>query len=200
MYNDVMTEILHREDGDFLKVTLEDTDFYLPFLMISGIRVAFLDVSGQVLMIEKTADLLVKRLKEAGVEFDTILNPVSKSNALAHAVAVRWAAEVNPAITHTVVARKGKPGDTHEYSVTYKSVTTSAEQTLYITETDAAEMKGKRVLMMDDVYGGGGTTKALKSLVEQTGAVIAGHAVAAVEDSGRVPEGLIYLYELPVLP
>jgi len=199
MANDVVTEILHRQDGDFLKVTLEDTDFYLPFMLISGIRVAFLDVSGQVLMIEKTADLLVKRLKAAGIEFDTILNPVAKSNALAHAVAVRWAKEVNPNLTHTVVARKSKPGDRHEVEASYKSVTTSVEQTLYITDTDAAEMKGKRVLMMDDVYGGGGTTKALKALVEKAGAVIAGHAVAAVEDSGNLPDGLIYLYELPIL-
>ncbi|MCQ2421265.1 MAG: hypothetical protein MJ118_09025, partial [Clostridia bacterium] len=154
---------------------------------------------GQVLMIEKTADLIVERLKEAGVEFDTILNPVAKSNALAHAVAVRWAAQVNPNLTHTVVARKGKPGESHKVEASYKSVTTSTEQTLYITDMDAEEMKGKRVLMMDDVYGGGGTTKALTSLVQQAGAVIAGHAVAAVEDSGKVPAGLIYLYELPVL-
>ena len=59
--------------------------------------------------------------------------------------------------------------------------------------------KGKKILLVDDVYGGGGTTKALKSLVEQAGATISGHAVVAVEEGGNYPEGLVYLYTLPVL-
>ncbi len=195
----IKTQMISVGDKEFLRVTLDDKEFDLPFVMISGNKVAFLDVSGQVSMIEKTADLLVAKMIEAGVTFDTILNPVAKSNALAHAIAVRWAAQVDPSITHTVVARKAKSGDKHAVEASYKSVTTTVEQTLYITDEDVAYMKGKKILLVDDVYGGGGTTKALRSLVEQTGATISGHAVAAVEDGGTYPEGLVYLYALPVL-
>lgn len=195
----VRTEIVADNGKEFLKVTLDETDFFLPFKLISGKKVAFLDVSGQVLLNEKSADLLVDKIKESGIKFDTILNPVAKSNALAHAVAVRWAKDVDPSLTHTVVARKAKAGDSHAVEATYSSVTTVTPQTLYLTEDDVEYIKGKRVLLLDDVYGGGGTTKALYELVEKAGAVVAGHAVPAVEAGGKYPEGLIYLYELPVL-
>lgn len=195
----VKTEVVTKDGKEFLQVTLDDTDFYLPFKLISGKKVAFLDVSGQVLLNEKSADLIVKKLKESDIQFDTILNPVSKSNALAHAVAVRWAKEVDPSLTHTVVARKAKAGDHHDIEATYSSVTTVTPQTIYITEDDAEYIKGKKVLLLDDVYGGGGTTTALYELVEKAGASIAGHVVAAVEAGGNFPEGLVYLYELPVL-
>ena len=183
---------------DYLRVTFGSKDFDLPFKRISGNKVAFLDISGQVDMNEHTADLLVEELKKKDVHFDTILNPVAKSNALAHAIAVRWAKEVDPSLTYTVVARKSKGGEHHPVEAFYKSVTTSVEQGMYLTEDDVAFIKGKRVLLVDDVFGGGGTTKALKELVEKAGATIAAHAVVAIEDSSLVPDDLIYLYTLPI--
>ena len=193
----VKTQEIVKGENEFLRVTLGDTDFDLPFKLISGNKVAFLDISGQHLMIERSADLLVERLKEAGAEFDTILNPVAKSNALAHAIAVRWENEVDPSLTHTVVARKSK-GEPHKVEASYKSVTTSVEQSLYLTDDDVEFIKGKKVLLVDDVFGGGGTTKALRELVEKAGATVSAHAVCAIEDSPNVPEDLIYLYVLPV--
>ena len=193
----VKTQEIVKDGNEFLRVTLGDTDFDLPFKMISGIKVAFLDISGQHLMIEKSADLLVERLKEEGVKFDTILNPVAKSNALAHAIAVRWEKDVDPTLTHTVVARKSK-GEPHKVEASYKSVTTATEQSLYITDDDVEYLKGKSGLLVDDVFGGGGTTKALKELVEKAGATVAAHAVVAIEDSPKVPADIIYLYVLPV--
>lgn len=195
----VKTETVTENGKEFLKVTMDGTDFFLPFKLISGKKVAFLDVSGQVLLNEKSADLIVEKLKESGISFDTILNPVAKSNALAHAVAVRWAKEVDPSLTRTVVARKAKAGEHHEVEATYSSVTTVVPQTVYLTEDDAEFIKGKKILLLDDVYGGGGTTKALYELAEKAGAAVAGHVVPAVEAGGKLPEGLIYLYELPVL-
>ena len=198
--DNVKTQVVTVGDKEYLRVTLEDKVFDLPFVMIGGNKVAFLDISGQVSMNEKSADLLVKKMLEDGVTFDTILNPVAKSNALAHAIAVRWAEQVNPELTHTVVARKAKGGEHHAVEASYKSVTTSVEQSLYLTDDDVAYMNGKKVLLVDDVYGGGGTTKALKSLVEQAGATVSAHAVVAVEEGGSYPEGLVYLYTLPVNP
>ena len=60
----IKTQMITIGDKEYLRVTLEDKDFDLPFVMISGNKVAFLDISGQVSMIEKSADLLVKKMKE----------------------------------------------------------------------------------------------------------------------------------------
>ncbi|MBR0438386.1 MAG: hypothetical protein IJK00_04570 [Clostridia bacterium] len=194
----VPTKEVTVNGAEFLRVTLGNKDFDLPFKMISGIKVAFLDISGQVDMIEHTADLLVEELIKRDVHFDTILNPVAKSNALAHAIAVRWAQKVDPSLTYTVVARKSKGGEHHAVESSYKSVTTTIEQGMYLTDDDVSFIKGKKVLLLDDVFGGGGTTKALVDLVNQAGAEVAAHAVVAIEDSPKVPDDLIYLYTLPV--
>ena len=62
----------------------------------------------------------------------------------------------------------------------------------------ALAQNGKKVLLVDDVYGAGGTTKGLKELCEKAQANIVGHAVIAVEKGSELPEGIIYLFELPL--
>ncbi|MBQ1340989.1 MAG: hypothetical protein IIY33_00765, partial [Erysipelotrichaceae bacterium] len=87
--NQTPTEKVVKDGQEFLKVTMSGRDYYLPFKVLAGKKVAFLDISGQVSLNEAAADDIVDLLLEAGVEFDTILNPVAKSNALAHAIALR---------------------------------------------------------------------------------------------------------------
>lgn len=191
------SEMITKENGqEFLRVTLGGREYDLPFKLIAGKKVGFLDISGQVSLIENAADELYKRLKDSGIEFDTILNPVSKSNALAHAIALRWSKE-HPELTHTVVARKSAGNATVQAS--YKSVTTAHEQTLSLTEDDVEYIRGKRVLLVDDVFGGGGTTRALMELSQKAGAEVVAHAVIGIEQGASIPEDLFYLFTLPVI-
>ena len=197
MSKKIFTEVVTLEKGEFLHVILGGKDYYLPFKVLSGNKVAFLDISGQVALNESAADEIVEKLLDAGVEFDTILNPVSKSNALAHAIALRWNKAKGTNITHTVVARKSSSPAKIEAS--YRSVTTNKDQTLSLTDDDIDYIKGKRILVIDDVYGGGGTTKALMELASKAEAKVAAHAVIGVEGSAKLPDGLFYLFELPVI-
>ena len=112
-------------------------------------------------------------------------------------VAVRWAKK-HPELTHTVVARKSSEGAS-KIQASYRSVTTNHDQILSLTEDDAEYIKGKKVLMVDDVFGGGGTTKALRALIDAAEATVACHAVIGVEQGANFPEDLFYLYELPIL-
>ena len=195
----VPSEEVTVDGAEYLKITIGGKDFFLPFKVLSGNKVAWLDISGQVDMNEHNAEMLVEEMKRRGVRFDTIMNPAAKSNALAHAIAVRWAKDVDPSLTYTVVARNGKPGEHYDVEAVYRSVTSSTDKVMYLTEDDVEFLKGKSVLLVDDVFGGGGTTKALRELVEKAGATVAAHAVVAIEDSPLVPDDLIYLYTLPIL-
>lgn len=197
MSENIPTQIVEENGIRKLRVDLEGKTFYLPFKEIGGRMVAFLDISGQVSLIEAAAEALVRRMEESGVEFDTILNPVSKSNALSHAIAVRWS-ERHPNLTHTVVARKSSD-PSHTVRASYHSVTTAGNQMLSLTPEDTAFIRGKKILLVDDVYGGGGTTNALTELAKQAGAEITAHAVVAVEQGATYPENLYFLFELPVL-
>lgn len=193
----IETKIVENNGNKQLEVPLGGKTFYLPFKLIAGRWVGFLDISGQVSLIEAAADEIVAMLEEKNVAFDTILNPVSKSNAFAHAIAVRWSRK-HPELTHTVVARKSTSKE-NVVRASYRSVTTDKDQVLSLTPDDTAYIKGKCVLMVDDVFGGGGTTKALNQMLEQAGAVKAAHAVIAVEKGSSFPDDLFYLFELPVL-
>ncbi len=195
----ITTAIKSKGTGKCLEVQINGRTFELPFKLIGGREVAFLDISGQVSLVESCADMLAEKIMESEIEFDTILNPVSKSNALAHAVAVRLMEKIKADLSHTVVARKAKPGESHAVEASYHSVTTSGDQVMYLTDDDVVYIKGKKILLIDDVFGQGGTTKGLTNLCDKAGATITGQAVVAVEGSNGFPESLIYLFRLPVL-
>lgn len=195
-FTEAPTEILSRDGSEYLRVTLGDRDYELPFKVLGGKKVGFLDISGQVSLIESAAEQLADRLNSAGVEFDTILNPVSKSNALAHAIALYWSKN-HPELSRTVVARKS--AGTSGVSANYRSVTTNHEQTLSLTEDDVEYIRGRRILLVDDVFGGGGTTSALMELTRKAGAQVVAHAVIGIEQGAAIPEGLFYLFTLPVI-
>ena len=194
--NQTPTEKVVKEGTEYLRVNMSGKDYYLPFRVLAGKKVAFLDISGQVSLNEAAADDIVDMLDEAGVEFDTILNPVSKSNALAHAIALRWNKRKGTDIGYTVVARKNSEGN--KVQAVYRSVTTPRDQVMSLTDDDAEFIKGKRVLVVDDVYGGGGTTKGLMELADKAGAIVAAHAVIAVEAGVELPKGIFYLFTLPL--
>ena len=79
-----------------------------------------------------------------------------------------------------------------------QSITTSAKQTLYINGDDAEYMKGKRVLIVDDVISTGGSLHALESLVEQSGGQIVGKMAILAEGDAIERHDIICLGKLPL--
>ena len=79
-----------------------------------------------------------------------------------------------------------------------KSITTGSVQTLYINGDDAEYLKGKRVLIVDDVISTGGSLLSLENLVEQSGGIVAGKMAILAEGDATKREDLIYLEKLPL--
>ena len=84
------------------------------------------------------------------------------------------------------------------FEVTVRSITTAKEQKLYLDGADAALMKGKRILIVDDVISTGESLHALESLVEQVGGVICGKMAILAEGDAQNRKDLIYLEKLPL--
>ena len=84
------------------------------------------------------------------------------------------------------------------FEVTVHSITTAKEQHLYLSKDDAEKIKGKKVLIVDDVISTGESLRALENLVNAAGGIICGRlAVLAEGDSQNRPD-LTYLEKLPV--
>ena len=83
-------------------------------------------------------------------------------------------------------------------SVTVKSITTANEQTLHLGETEVNEIKGKRVLIIDDVISTGESLKALEQLAEAAGGNIVGKASILAEGDAADRDDIIFLEKLPL--
>ena len=79
-----------------------------------------------------------------------------------------------------------------------QSITTSAKQTLYIDGSDAEYMRGKRVLIVDDVISTGGSLLSLENLVNMAGGEIVGKMAILAEGEAANREDIIFLEKLPL--
>ncbi|MBQ8917165.1 MAG: adenine phosphoribosyltransferase, partial [Oscillospiraceae bacterium] len=101
---------------------------------------------------------------------------------------------------HYLLARKApKLYMKNVFSAKVKSITTAADQTLYLDGADAEFMKGKRVLIVDDVISTGESLLALENLVQQAGGNIVGRMAILAEGEAADRKDLIYLEKLPLL-
>lgn len=79
-----------------------------------------------------------------------------------------------------------------------QSITTEAKQTLYIDGEDAEYLRGKKVLIVDDVISTGGSLLSLENLVEQAGGTIVGKMTVLAEGEAADRDDIIYLEKLPL--
>ena len=83
-------------------------------------------------------------------------------------------------------------------SVEVRSITTDHVQKLYIDGEDAALMKDKRILIVDDVISTGESLTALEKLVEKAGGNICGRMAILAEGDAQERGDIIYLEKLPL--
>ena len=134
-----------------------------------------------------------RELLERAPEYDYIITAEAKGIPLAHEMA-RQAGDAK-----YILARKGPKLYMRDiFSVTVNSITTAKEQKLYLDGADAALMKGKKILIVDDVISTGESLKALEALVEKAGGEICGRMSILAEGDAIGREDLSYLEPLPL--
>lgn len=79
-----------------------------------------------------------------------------------------------------------------------RSITTEKLQTLYIDKEDVETMKGRRVLIVDDVISTGESLHALETLVKEAGGIVAGRMAVLAEGDAKDRDDIIYLEYLPL--
>ena len=84
------------------------------------------------------------------------------------------------------------------FEASVRSITTAKEQKLYLDTADAEIMKGKRILIVDDVISTGESLKAIEVLVEKAGGIICGKMTVLAEGDAQDREDIIYLEKLPL--
>lgn len=134
-----------------------------------------------------------KALLERAPEYDVLVTAEAKSIPLIHEMA-RQAGD-----DYYVVARKGPKVYMEDVTtVEVKSITTNKVQTLCIGKVEADAIRGKRVLIVDDVISTGESLAALETLVNRVGGNIVGKMAVLAEGDAANRDDIIYLEPLPL--
>lgn len=132
-------------------------------------------------------------LLEKAPEYDYIITAEAKGIPLAHEMA-RQAGD-----SKYLLARKAvKAYMTDIFEVSVRSITTNREQHLYIDGDDAKLMKGKKILVVDDVISTGESLLAIEKLVEAAGGIVCGRMAILAEGDACNREDIVYLEKLPL--
>lgn len=125
--------------------------------------------------------------------YDYMLTAEAKSIPLIHEMARQSGAE------KYFIARKGPkaymPDPIH---VTDKSITTAGAQKLFLGRDDAELIRGKRVLLMDDVISTGGSLHAMEALVAMAGGTVTGRVAVLAEGNAQNRSDIKFLAPLPL--
>ena len=135
------------------------------------------------------AEALLKKAPE----YDYMISAEAKGIPLVHEMARRAGNQ------RYMLARKGAKLYMRDViSVSVRSITTNKDQTLYLDGYDAELMKGKKILIIDDVISTGESLRAIEELVHSAGGIIAGKMCILAEGDAITREDITYLEPLPL--
>ena len=142
--------------------------------------------------VELTVHCASELLKRAP-EYDYIIAPEAKAIPLLYEMARQSGAE-----KYFVARKKAKAYMQGVFQVNVRSITTEGMQTLVIDSQDAELMKGRRILIIDDVISTGESLRAVEELVHQAGGIIVGRMAVLAEGDAARRDDIIALAPLPL--
>ena len=126
-------------------------------------------------------------------EYDYLFTAEAKSIPLIHEMARQSGAK------KYFIARKGPkaymPDPIH---VEDRSITTAGVQKLYLGRDDADMIRGKRIVLMDDVISTGGSLHAMEELVKLAGGIVVDRIAVLAEGGAADRKDIMFLGKLPV--
>lgn len=176
---------------DYYEIEVAGLKRQLPLCPLTDkLYIAGFVIFGDVELTEKSAEALLKLITE---DYDYMITAESKGIPLAHEMA-RQSGQ-----NKYILARKApKLYMRNTVKCDVKSITTEKVQTLYLDGVDAELIKGKKILVVDDVISTGESLRALEALVEQAGGTIAGRVAILAEGDAASRDDIKYLQYLPL--
>ena len=126
-------------------------------------------------------------------EYDYILTAEAKGIPLAHDMTRH-----DKKGKYICARKKPKLYMSGVFEASVQSITTEGEQNLYLDTAEADLIRGKRLLILDDVISTGRSLDALETLAKAAGAVVVGKAAILAEGDAADRDDIIYLEKLPL--
>jgi len=160
------------------------------FEVAPGVKIAVLNILGDTELVQACAKVLAEKL--ASIDYDALVTAEAKSIPLAYALAVETQKP------YIVLRKSYKPYMGAALMAETLSITTGQPQTLYIDEKDQELLKGRRVILLDDVISTGSTLQGMRMLMEKAGAETVREAAIFTEGERAQWRHIIALGHLPL--
>lgn len=172
------------------RINMAGVERDLPICKVNeDLYIAGLVIFGDVELTIKCASALLA----IAPEYDYMISPEAKSIPLIYEMARQSGAN------KYFLARKSPKlymRGVFESNVT--SMTTAKPQKLYLDIDDAEMMRGRRILIVDDVISTGESIFAVEELVKKAGGTVAGKMAILAEGAAQNRKDIIFLAPLPL--
>lgn len=155
-----------------------------------GLKIAILNILGDTEFVQVCARELAKKLKDK--EYDLLVTAEAKSIPLAHAVSVETKKP------YVVLRKMYKPYMGNALRAETLSITTGQPQVLILDEKDLELMKGKKVVIVDDVISTGSTLQGMRLVIGKAEASVVAEASIFTEGDRSQWMNIISLGHLPL--
>lgn len=174
---------------NFHKMTIAGLERELPICELNE----KLDIAGFIIFgdVELTVAASAELLKKCP-DFDYIITPEAKSIPLAYEMSRQSGKK------YFVIRKKQKVYMTDPVSVDVQSITTKSVQTLILDGLDGEQIRGKKVLVVDDVISTGESLIAVEKLLEKFDVDIVGKVAILAEGDSADRDDIIFLEKLPL--
>ena len=177
-------------DQKYYRMNIAGLDRDLPICPLNdSLMIAGFVIFGDPEITTACAEELLKRAPE----YDYLISAEAKGIPLVHEMA-RLAGNQK----YFLARKAAKLYMTGVFEVTVNSITTAKEQKLYLDKADADLMRGKKILIVDDVISTGESLLAIEKLVNAAGGNICGRMAILAEGDATERDDLIYLEKLPL--
>ena len=133
-----------------------------------------------------------KELLARAPEFDYLIAPEAKAIPLVYEMSRQSGIKYYLARKHSKAYMSGV------FEVKVQSITTAGEQTLCIDTADAEAIRGKRIVIVDDVISTGESLRAVEELVKQAGGDIVAKMAILAEGDAFERKDITVLQKLPL--
>lgn len=155
-----------------------------------GLRIAILNILGDTELVQACARELAKKLEE--VEYDILVTAEAKSIPLAYALSVETKKP------YMVLRKSYKPYMGNALKAETLSITTGQPQVLILDEKDSDLIKGRKVVILDDVISTGSTLQGMRMILDKANANVVAEAAILTEGDRAQWMHIISLGHLPL--
>lgn len=155
-----------------------------------GLKIAILNILGDTELVQACARDLAQKLKDT--EYDLLVTAEAKSIPLAYALSVETKKP------YVVLRKSYKPYMGKALKAETLSITTGQPQTLILDEKDVDLMRGKNVVIVDDVISTGSTLQGIRMILDKAGSSVAAQAAIFTEGDRAQWMHIISLGHLPL--